>query len=227
MADPLDRRCGTCVRFVRIVETIDEKGEVRRRGECLLGVWSPPLYETNTCSQWIRRGEFKPRPEPKAGRRAPPAPASRSTMTISRGRGSPLATFEARRPPSSVDLPEDLLEMDSDEFRRVLSAVIRDELGVGECNLAGRWDGGEVIIKPGKEGVQEKRIPVDAFFHKIVMVRDRLRVLEQKINGHPKLGDDEKVQLQQYVTACYGSLTTFNVLFADRDDQFVGQKGDD
>jgi hypothetical protein len=58
------------------------------------------------------------------------------------------------------------------------------------------------------------------------MIRDRLRVLEQKINGHPKLGDDEKVQMQQYVTSCYGSLTTFNVLFANREDQFVGQKGD-
>jgi len=61
MADPLDRRCGMCVRFVRVVETVDDKGEVRRRGECLLGVWSPPIYETNTCSQWVRRGEFKPR----------------------------------------------------------------------------------------------------------------------------------------------------------------------
>ena len=84
-----------------------------------------------------------------------------------------------------------------------------------------------MILKPGKEGLQEKRIPLDALFHKIVMIRDRLRVLEQKINGHPKLGADDKVQMQQYVTACYGSLTTFNVLFADREDQFVGQKSDE
>lgn len=117
--------------------------------------------------------------------------------------------------------------MDSEEFRRVLSDVIRDELGVAEVELAGRWDGGEMVLKPGKPGVQEKRIPLDALFHKIVMIRDKLRVLEQKINGNPKLGDDDKVQLQQYVTACYGSLTTFNVLFAERNDQFVGQKGDE
>ena len=117
--------------------------------------------------------------------------------------------------------------MDADEFRRVLSEVIRDELGVGDANLAGRWEGGEIVIKPGREGVAEKRVSIESFFHKIVMVRDRLRVLEQRINSHPKLGDDEKVQLQQYVTSCYGSLTTFNVLFADRDDQFVGQKGED
>jgi hypothetical protein len=117
--------------------------------------------------------------------------------------------------------------MDAEEFRKVLSRVIREELALSEVDLAGKWEGGEVVLKPGKDGVQEKRFPIDALFHKIVMVRDRLRVLEQKINGHPKLGEDEKVQMQQYVTACYGSLTTFNVLFANREDQFVGQKGDD
>jgi hypothetical protein len=105
--------------------------------------------------------------------------------------------------------------------------VIRDELGVGEIDLAGKWEGGEMILKPGKEGLQEKRIPLEALFHKIVMIRDRLRVLEQRINAHPKLGADEKLQLQQYVTSCYGSLTTFNVLFANREDHFVGQKGED
>ncbi|HXX68606.1 MAG TPA: hypothetical protein VEK07_15570 [Polyangiaceae bacterium] len=117
--------------------------------------------------------------------------------------------------------------MDAEEFRKVLSDVIRNELGVTEVELAGKWEGGEMILKPGKAGLQDKRIPLEALFHKIVMIRDKLRVLEQKINGNPKLGDDDKVQLQQYVTACYGSLTTFNVLFADRDDQFVGQKGDE
>ena len=117
--------------------------------------------------------------------------------------------------------------MDAQEFRRVLASVIRDELGVGDVELAGKWSGGEVVLKPGKEGLAEKRLPVEALFHKVVMIRDKLRVLEQKINGHPKLGDDEKVQLQQYITACYGSLTTFNVLFANREDQFAGQKTDD
>ena len=117
--------------------------------------------------------------------------------------------------------------MDAEEFRRVLSEAIREELGVRPVELAAKWAGGEIVLKPGKEGLQEKRIPIDALFHKVVMLRDRLRVLEQRINGHPKLGDDEKVQMQQYVTACYGSLTTFNVLFAERDDQFVGQKGDE
>ncbi len=117
--------------------------------------------------------------------------------------------------------------MNADEFREVLREVIRDELGVADVELGGRWQGGEVILKPGKEGTQEKRMPIEILFNKIVMIRDKLRVLEQKINGHGKLSAEEKIQLQQYVTGCYGSLTTFNVLFANKADQFVGQRGDD
>ena len=117
--------------------------------------------------------------------------------------------------------------MNADEFRAVLREVIRDELGATDVELGGRWEGGEVILKPGKEGTQEKRVPIDAFFHKVVMIRDKLRVLEQRINAHAKLTDEEKIQMQQYVTGCYGTLTTFNVLFANKDDGFVGAKSDD
>jgi hypothetical protein len=117
--------------------------------------------------------------------------------------------------------------MNADEFRAVLREVIRDELGASEVALGARWVGGEIVMKPGKEGTQEKRVPIDAFFHKVVMIRDKLRVLEQRINAHAKLTDEEKLQMQQYVTGCYGTLTTFNVLFAEKDDGFVGQKGDD
>jgi hypothetical protein len=217
MPDDPDRRCGTCARFVRVVETIDDNGEVRRHGDCLLGVWPSPLYATSTCSQWVKRGEFRAKP-PERPRR------QRSSTTTVR---SPSGVAEVIIERAPLALPEDLLDMDAEEFRRVLADVIRDELGVGVVEIAGRWDGGEMILKPGKPGVQEKRIPLDSLFHKVVMIRDKLRVLEQKINAHPKLAADEKVQLQQYVTGCYGSLTTFNVLFADREDQFVGQKGDE
>jgi hypothetical protein len=215
MADVPERRCGSCARFVRVVEHIDDSGEVTRTGECLLGVWPSPLYETSTCSQWVRRGEFRARPV---------QPVRRPRATTER-RFDPAAMPLA--PPTPIALPEDLLEMDAQEFRRVLSAVLRDELGLGDVEIAGKWEGGEMILKPGKEGLQEKRIPLDSLFHKVVMIRDKLRVLEQKINANTKLADDEKVQLQQYVTACYGSLTTFNVLFAQREDQFIGQKGDE
>lgn len=223
MPDALDRRCGTCARFVRVVERIDEMGEVKRAGDCLLGVWPSPLYETSTCSQWVRRGEFRPQPDPPV-RRA--RPANVASFGGSRSGRRPTS-HEAPTERPALDLPEDLWSMDADEFRRVLADVIRDELGVSAVEMAGRWEGGEMILKPGKEGVQEKRVPIGSLFHKIILIRDKLRVLEQKINSNPKLAGDEKVQLQQYVTGCYGSLTTFNVLFADREDNFVGQKGDE
>lgn len=209
----LKGRCGTCARFVRVVETIDQNGEVRRHGECLLGVWPSPLWETSTCSQYVERGTFTAKPQPR----------SRGPRTVRRATPSSPG---APREPLDFELPEELLDMNADEFREILREVLRDELGVSDPVMGQRWEGGEVILKPGKEGTQEKRIPIETIFSKIVMIRDKLRVLEQKVNAHPKLAAEEKVQMQQYITGCYGSLTTFNVLFANKEDQFTGQKGD-
>ena len=111
--------------------------------------------------------------------------------------------------------------------REELMEIFREASGDVEVPLAAKWEGGVVQLIPGKSELQGKELSIDIFFHKVVMIRDRLRTLEQKINAHPKLSDTEKVEMQQYITRVYGSLTSFNVLFRDRGDQFVGAKGED
>ncbi len=114
--------------------------------------------------------------------------------------------------------------MTREEFAQAIREALRED--ATDVRLAPRWENGSVLLKPGDASTQPKEIPLDSLFHKIVMIRDRLRVLEQRINANEKLSDAEKVELQQYVTRCYGSLTTFNVLFRDERDRFVGEKGE-
>lgn len=114
--------------------------------------------------------------------------------------------------------------MDRQELKRVLREVLSEEAGYGDTPIGDRWAGGSMVIQPHDSSLQAKEIPLDTFFSKIVMIRDRLRVLEQKINANKSLSAAEKVDLQQYITKTYGTLTTFNVLFRDRADGFVGAK---
>lgn len=105
-----------------------------------------------------------------------------------------------------------------------LAKIMKLWMGSTEVvDLGDKWDNGVLILKPGDDSLKSKEMPIDGFFHKIVMVRDRLRVMEQRINSS-KISDEEKVNLQQYITRIYGSLTSFNVLFKHRDDHFRGSK---
>ena len=119
--------------------------------------------------------------------------------------------------------------LDDEDLRKVVQAVravFNAEQSVSGT-IGDRWAGGQLVLKPGKAGTQEKTVPIEVFFRKIIGVRERLRVLEQRINNHPKLTDEDRLQLHDYITRIYGTLTTFNVLFADPEDRFVGTKSDD
>ena len=109
----------------------------------------------------------------------------------------------------------------SDDLELLLRRIIREEAGITPAVPAEKWRGGTLVLRPGAQGLQEKSWPIETFFHKIVMLRNRLRTLEQQVNASD-LADDVKVKLQSYVSGCYGSLTSFNVLFADEDDHFKG-----
>jgi len=124
----------------------------------------------------------------------------------------------------AVETPDDLLSYDKIE-RRIIK-ILRDYSDIQETvPLAGRWTGGKLILVPGDPDLKEKEMPVEVFFHKIVMIRDRLRVLEQRVNSS-ELNDEEKLNIQQYITRIYGSLTSFNVLFKEKSHNFVGDRKD-
>ncbi|MBP6730997.1 MAG: hypothetical protein KA149_03000 [Chitinophagales bacterium] len=117
----------------------------------------------------------------------------------------------------------DVVPITLDDIKRAISEVVEEKSDLQEIvPMANRWNDGTLIIKSGDTSIQPKEVPIETFFHKIVMLRDRLRVMEQKVNAHSKLTDEEKIELQQYISRIYGSLTTFNVLFKYTDDQFKG-----
>lgn len=112
------------------------------------------------------------------------------------------------------------------EVERMLTHVLAKYNGIEyKAELGKKWQGGTMILQPADKELKPKDMPIETFFHKIVMMRDRLRVLEQNINSSGSLTDEEKVNLQQYISRIYGSMTSFNILFEDKEDYFVGMKG--
>lgn len=221
MADPGRRygpkECGSCRLWKPILE--DERGPI---GPCLLKVRTGDFPGTApTCERYLSRDAAIPAaPPPEPSRRRAHRPAG----PVVHRAGGEIPSPSARAQPSvpRTPLPEELTDMTREEFAQAIREALREE--ATEVRLAPRWEGGTVLLKPGDASTQPRELPLDALFHKIVMIRDRLRVLEQRINGHEKLSDADKVELQQYVTRCYGSLTTFNLLFRDEGDRFVGEK---
>jgi hypothetical protein len=206
------RECGSCRLWRPILE--DERGPV---GPCRLHVRTGDFAGTApACDRRLARDEAVPHtapPEPRRRRAVTVAP--HGPILVRQGAAEPLRT--------QTPIPEEILDMTREELADLLRELIREESA--PVAIAGKWEGGTVVLKPHDATLQPKEIPIDGLLHKIVMIRDRLRVLEAKLNAHEKLSDADKVELQGYVTKCYGSLTTFNVLFRDEKDRFVGEKG--
>ena len=161
-----------------------------------------------------------PRVEPSGPAAQAPAPRAREPRRASIEReGFPFVSDRERSAPPVMISQGDI------DLELLLRRVIREETGITAVVPADKWRAGTLVLRPGTPGLQEKTWPIETFFHKIVMLRNRLRTLEQQVNASD-LSDDAKVRLQAYVSGCYGTLTSFNVLFADDDDQFKGSGGE-
>ncbi len=133
-----------------------------------------------------------------------------------------MRDYEGMEIIEAVETPSDLATYE--KIEKSLVRVLRRFSDVQETvPLGQKWTGGKMILYPGDKALKEKEVPIETFFHKIVMIRDRVRVMEQRINGS-NLTDEEKVDLEQYITRIYGSLTTFNVLFKNKEEQFTGER---
>ncbi|NLF38250.1 hypothetical protein GX586_02320 [bacterium] len=135
-----------------------------------------------------------------------------------------------QRIPSTFEglaLVESRDDEETSRLKRAVEEVLGDHGWIDvHLEMSPRWVGGMLVLTPGRQGTQSKEVPIEGFFKKLIGVREKLRVLEQKINNHPALSAEEKLELEGYLTRCYGSLTTFNVLFAEKESQFTGQVAD-
>ena len=165
------------------------------------------------------RSEHNYRGGPRSGVMSPRPAQPRTATTTTASQPFPIVSERERQAPPMSDTAG------SDDLELLIRRIIREETGLTPVAPAEKWRGGQLVLRPGKAGVQEKAWPIESFFNKVVMVRNRLRTLEQQVNASD-LPDDQKLKLQAYVTGCYGSLTSFNILFADDEDRFSGSGQD-
>jgi hypothetical protein len=170
------------------------------------------------CGYCSSEHNFRGGPRMHAAGPSAPAPRSAPAARQTRAREPiPLVSERERiAPPMAVS--------DSPDLEMLLRRILREEGGASVVPPADKWRGGSLVLKPAGGG-QEKSWPIETFFHKVVMIRNRLRTLEQQVNAM-EIPADAKVKLQSYISGCYGSLTSFNVLFADEGDHFKGSGGD-
>ena len=172
---------------------------------------APPRVACGYCgSEHDFRGGPKNAPSKSTGEPVRRAPREGLSIVSDRERSAP-----------PIVLPQD----SSGDIELLLRRIIREETGITPVAPAEKWRGGTLVLRPATAGLQEKSWPIETFFHKVVMIRNRLRSLEQQLNASD-LPNDAKLKLQGYVSGCYGTLTSFNVLFADDEDQFKGSGGD-
>ena len=153
----------------------------------------------------------------------PAPPRGAPAVRADRGRAGRPFELVSDRERTHAPMTSDL---GSTDLETMLRRVIREETGLTPVVPADKWRGGHLVLRPASAGIQEKAWPIETFFHKVVMLRNRLRTLEQQINASD-LPEDQKLKLQSYVTGCYGTLTSFNVLFAEEKDQFRGAGGEE
>ena len=227
-------RCGACAKFERDFG----EGETAY-GHCAVKQRSGALSTKSAkCDAFRARPGFgdtqpkddKPRFDPWDSSLDGVLPTATPTSRGGRGTGrrrskEPQESAESirlrlRREKDSQPVNLGDFDMDRSELRGLIEEALDDALSLKAVDMLHRFEGGTITVNPGVEGTQPKDIPIDVFFRKIIAMRENLRVLEQKINAHTALSDSERVGLQQYVTRCYGTLTTFNFLFRNKEDGF-------
>ena len=206
--------CGDCLAFI-----IEKREDDVTLGRCQFRPELRTIPDTfNVCSKFhirqSRRGKvLVPKKTPVARPRGS-AKANDDT--------NPWPKYATLKNPTTGNT-EGEITVDRDGLKQVLREILEEETMYGFVELGKKWQGGTVLMKPANSELQPKEIAIDTFFHKIVMVRDRLRVLEAKLNSCQDLDQTSKIELQQYVSKAYGSLTTFNVLFQNKEDQFTSK----